>query len=106
MRKLGLLIGAIAAAFALAGAPVAAASPAPQAAPIPCSTWQYNTDAGKPIYSGSTGTGLVGYTANGGFVNVTGFNENFRGGNFYNSGGGWYNVGWIHISHIHYVRCW
>lgn len=103
MRRLGLLFGALAAALLLLGAPVASATP--HAASIPCSTWQYNTDAGKPIYS-NPGSGLVGYTANGGFVNVTGFSGDFRYGNFYNSSSTWYDIGWIHISHIHYVRCW
>ncbi|WP_145926702.1 hypothetical protein [Amycolatopsis orientalis] len=85
---------------------VPSAPAAQQVAAVPCSTWQYNTDAGKPIYSGSNGTGLVGYTANGGFVNVTGFANDFRYGNFYNSSSAWYNVGYIYIAHIHYVRCW
>lgn len=103
MRRLGLLFGALAAVILLLGTPAAAITP--HAVPLPCSTWQYNTDAGKPIYADTSG-GLVGYTANGGFVNVTGFSGDFRYGNLYNSSGTWYNHGWIHITHIHYVRCW
>lgn len=103
MRKTGQLLGAAVAVFALIAAPTASA----QAAPIPCSTWQYNTDAGKPIYSSGAGYDLVGYTASGGFVNVTGFSGDFRYGNFYDSSGQRYQTEkWIHLTHIHYVRCW
>ncbi|WP_089962460.1 hypothetical protein [Lentzea xinjiangensis] len=97
------MISAAIAMFALTGVLMTSA----QATPVPCSTWQYNTDDGKPIYSSGAGYDLVGYTASDGFVNVTGFSGDFRYGNFYNSSGQRYQTEkWIHLTHIHYVRCW
>ena len=76
-----------------------------------CSTYQYNTDPNMPIYSGAgTGTGQVDSTYAIGIVNVYEFNGDWRKGNFYwidrDGGAHFYRTGWIHISHIHYVRCW
>ncbi len=104
MRKTGQLLSAVAAAFALVGSPTVAAA----SAPIPCSTWQYNVDYNKPIYSSGAGLDEVGRSVNGGFVNVVGFSDTgYRFGNFYTASGQRYQTEkWIHVTHIHYVRCW
>lgn len=73
-----------------------------------CSTWQYWTDSGRPIY-GAGSEGQIATTTFG-VVNVTGLSGSWRWGNFY-----WYNdrgvavryaTGWIHVTHIHYRQCW
>lgn len=49
-----------------------------------CSTWQYVTDPGMPIYFGpGTSSGRKETTRNQGFVNVRSFSGDWRGGNFY-----------------------
>ncbi|WP_182887499.1 hypothetical protein [Microbispora sp. H10885] len=105
------LLGVLAACLTVSTVPPAAAAakagPA-QPARAACSTWQYITDSGMPIYNGAgTGTGVKDYTRSNGFVNITQFNGDWRGGNFYTDPGPvWYTSGWIHLTHIHYVRCW
>lgn len=111
MRKLRRSLGGLAlcastlAASLVYAAPQAAASPVT----IQCSTWQYSTDPGMPIwdapYAGAPST-RVDTTRNGGIVNVTGFSGNFRGGNFYTADRYRYANGWIYIGHIHYLGCW
>ncbi|MFI0482097.1 hypothetical protein [Actinomadura sp. 9N215] len=73
-----------------------------------CSTWQYVTDPGKPIYNGrGTSTGVKDYTRNNGFINATNVAGDWRTGTFYTDPGpDRYATGSIHISHVHYVRCW
>ena len=108
MTRLRTAVSAIAVAAAIFTASTLYAGPATAATTTACSTWQYVTDPGMPIYFGAgTGTGRKDTTRNQGFVNVTGFSGNWRGGNFYTDPGPvWYTSGWIYVGHIHYVRCW
>ena len=120
MRELGPKRIVVHLVAVLAGIPLVAAwAPAAQAGTGPgdsgvihtdaCSTWQYSTDAGKPIYSGQ-GTGYRGDTIGGGVVNVSTIDGSWRFGNFYyfdpQGNAHRYNTGWIHVTHIHYIRCW
>ena len=110
MRKIGWYLSVLAISVSTLIAPTLHAAPAQAASPATrgCSTWQYVTDPGMPIYHGAeTGTGRKDTTRNQGFVNVTSISGDWRGGNFYTDPGPvWYTSGWIHIRHAHYVRCW
>lgn len=111
MRKIRLMLTVAAVSMSALMASTAQAAPATQASArsaLNCSTWQYITDPGMPIYYGAgDGTGRKDTTRNQGFVNVTSIVGDWRGGNFYTDPGPvWYTSGWIHISHVHYVGCW
>ena len=109
-RRLVALFAACAAGLLLLISPTGNAMANATAGALParaaCSTWQYWTDYGAPIYQFAGGTGTATY----GVVNVTQFSGDWRGGNFYwysaSGSAVRYNSGWIHISHIHYRQCW
>ncbi|MET8848704.1 hypothetical protein [Amycolatopsis sp. NPDC004625] len=63
-----------------------------------------------PIYKLPGNTQIGSTTGGPGIVNVDNSSGDWRHGNFYwidgNGGANWYDTGWIHLSHVHYVRCW
>jgi hypothetical protein len=111
MRKLSRSLAALALGVTTFAASMVFAAPQANAAPltIQCSTWQYATDGGMPIYdfpSAPPPSTRIDTTRNQGIVNVTGFQGNFRYGNFYTADRYRYATGWIYVGHIHYIRCW